>query len=204
MSNVIKAAAIRYTNEKREIDSNARAEEFVRLCVEKRAMVQEQEEIPRGDEADFQPGIAGLFAERVEAEEEFAAEAEEERLMNEEREEQLRLQAEQILEDARSEAERILAEAESKAEEIRKQAYAQAEQKGYTNGVNKAEAELKCRMQQLEEEAQLNQMAYEKQVEELEPAFVEIVIGLIKKLTYFFCSSDTDFPLSVLVVEEEP
>ncbi len=186
MSNVIKAAAVRYTNEKREIDYNVRAEEFVRMFVEKRALVQEQpEEVAAENEDGFQPGLAGLFAERAEAEQEIAAAGEAERTIQqaEEQAEQLRQEAEQMLADARAEAEQLLADAQKKAEKIQNQAYAQAEQKGYTDGKNKAEAELLNRKQQLEEKAQLNQMAYEKQVEELEPAFVEMVISLLKKLT---------------------
>ena len=182
MSNVIKAAAIRYTQEKRTIDMNARADEFVRLFAEKHAKVLE----PEAEAApDFQPGIAGLFAERIEEDELAATIAEPEVLQPslEEQEELLRLQTEQILEDARKEVEQMLADANREAEEIRKQAYEKAEQKGYEAGRQKAEKDLENLKRQLEEEAQLNRMTYEKQVEELEPAFVEMVIALVKKLT---------------------
>ncbi|MDE7327573.1 MAG: hypothetical protein K2N63_15075, partial [Lachnospiraceae bacterium] len=59
LSNVIKAAAITYTKEKRTIDSNLREVGFTRLAVEKHASVKEGT-TPSLD--GFEPGIGRFFA----------------------------------------------------------------------------------------------------------------------------------------------
>ena len=65
MSNVIKAAAVTYTQEIRTIDSNLREGGFTRLAVEKRAQVKGEREKDR----EFKPGILGLFAQQDKEEE---------------------------------------------------------------------------------------------------------------------------------------
>ena len=96
MSNIIKASAITYTQEKRKIDFNSKAEEFAKLFVEKHANV--VEEVAEGE---FVPGIAGIFTEQTEP----LAEPE------------IEPQAEEILAEAKEQAEQILADTYNQAKE---------------------------------------------------------------------------------------
>lgn len=175
MSNVIKAAAVTYTQEIRTIDSNLREGGFTRLAVEKRANVSGGE-VTEG----FKPGIPGIFSDqgRVEPEdvpEDLAAEfaAEKARL------EQLKKEAEDVLSDAREEVKKLLAGAKVDAEEIRKQAYAD----GLRQGEQKAKEKYDSMKVRLEAEVKRQKEDYERQVSELEPAFAEILIKLLEKLT---------------------
>ena len=175
LSNVIKAAAVTYTQEIRTIDSNLREGGFTRLAVEKRANVS-------GGEATegFKPGIPGIFSDQggVEPEdvpEDLAAEfaAEKARL------EQLKKEAEDVLSDAREEVKKLLAGAKVDAEEIRKQAYAD----GLRQGEQKAKEKYDSMKVGLEAEVKRQKEDYERQVSELEPTFAEILIKLLEKLT---------------------
>lgn len=186
MSNVIKAAAITYTQEKRTIDSNGRAEQFTRLFVEKRAQVNEEENGGEDRTGEFEPGIPGLLADR-DSEENAPLTNEEagaaKRAAEEEAVRQMKEQAEAVLEEARAEVSRMLAEAEAQAESIREKAYADAEAEGYREGERKAKAKYEAMRKQLESETQAAKETYEKQTRELEPAFADIVIRLLRKLT---------------------
>ena len=175
MSNVIKAAAVTYTQEIRTIDSNLREGGFTRLAVEKRANVSGGE-VTEG----IKPGIPGIFSDQggVEPEdvpEDLAAEfaAEKARL------EQLKKEAEDVLSDAREEVKKLLAGAKVDAEEIRKQAYAD----GLRQGEQKAKEKYDSMKVRLEAEVKRQKEDYERQVSELEPAFAEILIKLLEKLT---------------------
>ncbi len=175
MSNVIKAAAVTYTQEIRTIDSNLREGGFTRLAVEKRANVSGGE-VTEG----FKPGIPGIFSDQggVEPEdvpEDLAAEfaAEKARL------EQLKKEAEDVLSDAREKEKKLLAGAKVDAEEIRKQAYAD----GLRQGEQKAKEKYDSMKVRLEAEVKRQKEDYERQVSELEPAFAEILIKLLEKLT---------------------
>ena len=175
LSNVIKAAAVTYTQEIRTIDSNLREGGFTRLAVEKRANVSGGE-VTEG----FKPGIPGIFSDQggVEPEdvpEDLAAEfaAEKARL------EQLKKEAEDVLSDAREEVKKLLAGAKVDAEEIRKQAYAD----GLRQGEQKAKEKYDSMKVRLEAEVKRQKEDYERQVSELEPTFAEILIKLLEKLT---------------------
>ncbi len=183
MSNVIKAAAITYTTEKKKIDFNSRAEEFTRLFVEKHASVSadfgenpEAEDGAGASAPEFMPGIPGIFPADA-AQESVSGQAEQEV------QEQLREQAEQLLAEAQEEARVMLEKAEEDAEEIKASAYNEAQQQGYADGKKQAEKELQAEKKRLAEQEKANRIAYEKQVEELEPAFVEMVIRLVERLT---------------------
>ncbi len=128
----------------------------------------------------FKPGIPGIFSDQggVEPEdvpEDLAAEfaAEKARL------EQLKKEAEDVLSDAREEVKKLLAGAKVDAEEIRKQAYAD----GLRQGEQKAKEKYDSMKVRLEAEVKRQKEDYERQVSELEPAFAEILIKLLEKLT---------------------
>ena len=115
MSNVIKAAAITYTQEIRTIDSNEREGGFTRLLVEKRAQV--KEDAAGGDAVDFEPGIRGLFTDR-DAESGDAGAQEDTPSMDEEAVRQLEEQARAMIDEAREEVSRMLTEAQILLSEI--------------------------------------------------------------------------------------
>lgn len=184
LSNIIKAAAITYTEEKRMIDSNPKAEEFTRLFVQKHAQAEPQPEETGTEtvpEDGFTPGLAGIFVDRSELpEQQVAAEPE---IDVEEATRKIQEQAEEILAQAREEVKSMLAQAEIDAEAIRKNAFAKGQDQGYKEGNQKATAELENAKKRLAAEQEKFREEYEKQVEQLEPAFVEVVIGLVRKLT---------------------
>lgn len=184
LSNIIKAAAITYTEEKRMIDSNPKAEEFTRLFVQKHAQAEpqpEETETETAPEDGFTPGLAGIFVDRSELpEQQVAAEPE---IDVEEATRKIQEQAEEILAQAREEVKSMLAQAEIDAEAIRKNAFAKGQDQGYKEGNQKATAELENAKKRLAAEQEKFRDEYEKQVEQLEPAFVEVVIGLVRKLT---------------------
>ena len=183
LSNIIKAAAVTYTDEVRKIDSNEKAEEFSRLFVTKHAEVAEPAQEPEGVQPEeFTPGISGLFSDRDEGKPGREASDEDEPSL-EEREELFRADTERILDEAREKIKKMLADAEAEAEQIKTNAYNTAQNQGYNEGRSKAEAELMNAKRELERQRQEYQAAYEQQVQELEPAFIEMVIRLTKKLT---------------------
>ncbi|MDE7209940.1 MAG: hypothetical protein K2O03_00680 [Lachnospiraceae bacterium] len=174
-NNVIKAAAVTYTQEVRTIDSNEREGGFTRLAVDKLAQV--KEDAGTGDLKDFEPGIKALFADRngegVPGAEAFVAALDEDAIKA------LEEQAKGIIAEAREEVLRILNDAKAQAENIRKKAYEDGLRQGEKAGRDKYDALSK----RLEGEVKAAKEAYEKQEKELEPLFADILIGLLKKLT---------------------
>ncbi len=170
-SNVIKAAAVTYTQEIRTIDSNLREGGFTRLNVEKRAQIKEEEKQP----ADFEPGIPGLFVDRgTDTDMDTAKEeADQEALQR------IAEQSEKILADARAEAERMLSDAEADADRIRRQAY----EDGLLQGEKAEKEKYDALKKKLEAETKAARISYEKQAKELEPVFGNILIRLLEKLT---------------------
>lgn len=183
LSNVIKAAAVTYTQEIRTIDSNLREGGFTRLAVEKRAQVKKEGE---GGDGEFKPGILGLFApqDKEDKEDEAALEI----AKKKEEAEQKMQEAQDMLLQAQKEAENILSAAQADAENIRKQAY----DDGLRQGEKKAREKYDAMKVRLEQEVKAAKESYEKQAQELEPAFVEILIQLMGKLTGVLLDEKSD------------
>ena len=183
LSNVIKAAAVTYTQEIRTIDSNLREGGFTRLAVEKRAQVKGEREKDR----EFKPGILGLFAQQDKEEEAPDEDALEIARKKEEAEQKIK-EAEDMLCAAREEVENMLFKAQTDADGIRKQAY----DDGLRQGEKKAREKYDTMKSRLEREVKEAKDAYERQVRELEPAFVEILIHLMGKLTGVLLEETSD------------
>ncbi len=183
LSNVIKAAAVTYTQEIRTIDSNLREGGFTRLAVEKRAQVKRDGE----EDGEFKPGILGLFAQQDKEEKAEDEEALEIARKKEEAEQKIK-EAQDMLLQAREEAENILSAAQTDADGIRKQAY----DDGLRQGEKKAQEKYDTMKVRLEREVKEAKEAYERQVRELEPAFVEILIHLMGKLTGVLLEEKSD------------
>lgn len=205
MSNVIKAYNIRYTEEKKKLDTNARAEEFQRLYIEglpKMIEVEEpldyevEEHYFQEEASDNQEEKENNHGERMEVRGKGISEESKEEL--DRLVEEARQNANALMQNAQNEAERILSEAREKIKKEKEATLAEAKDRGYKEGKQTAENELEQLKKKLEQQIRDNQLAYEKQVEELEPAFVEIVASLIKKLTGVILEDRRDLVLHVI------
>lgn len=197
MSNLIKGYSVSYDEPTKKIDLNEKAENFRRLYVEKleRQTAGADTEDYISDDDGFTEGITGERIILKGSEEETLSEQEKRILANQREIEKLQKK----LEELRVEAGRILDEAEEQAEEIVTKAKEEAEtqyesllstymQQGYDEGRQNAERECDELKAALTRQIQENEEKYEKQVSELEPAFVEVLIKYIEKLTGIYTS----------------
>ncbi len=95
--------------------------------------------------------------------------------------------ADEIIGIANAKAETIIAEAMEKGtaegEAARSAIISIASNQGYEDGMKRANAEKEAALASLEEEKKALRENYEKQVSELEPAFVEILKEYVRKIT---------------------
>lgn len=127
----------------------------------------------------FEDGISMIHMDDV-------REEERERLSLE-MEEQIRLEQEQILAEARAQADIILQEANDQVEALRSNAMEEGRQLGMQEGRIEAEKELTQMRAQLQDEYEARYSELEMQEKNLEPAFADLVIKLVKKLTGVVC-----------------
>ena len=207
MSNLIKAYSVSYDEPTKKLDLNEKAENFRRLYVE-RLEKQSSGEIQDGEYAEDDGFVEGIVGDRViikGSEEETLSEQEKKILANQREIEKLQKK----LEDLRVEAGKILDDAEEQAEEIINNAKAEAEtqyesliqsymEQGYEEGRQTATKECDELKASLERQIRENEENYEKQVSELEPAFVEVLIRYIEKLTGIYTSDHTEVIMHVI------
>ena len=208
MSNLIKAYSVSYDEPTKKLDLNEKAENFRRLYVE-RLEKQSSSETQDGEHADDDDGfVEGIVGDRViikGSEEETLSEQEKKILANQREIEKLQKK----LEDLRVEAGKILDDAEEQAEEIINNAKAEAEtqyesliqsymEQGYEEGRQTATKECDELKASLERQIRENEENYEKQVSELEPAFVEVLIRYIEKITGIYTSDHTEVIMHVI------
>lgn len=217
MSNLIKASFIKYDEQFKTLDNNPRADayeqEFVDKYIADNIALKQISFDEVSNQLEEDPSIAdnfrpGLLGERIslselssEHEPEVDAEADDKRRELEEladQTEQLRAEADNILEEARAEAERILEEARERAEAERQDIIAQAHEDGYNAGMEEARAANEELRAELESRIAENQAEYEKQVEELEPAFTELIIKYVNKLTGVYAEDKREIILYLL------
>lgn len=87
-------------------------------------------------------------------------------------------EAESLLVRAKQEADDIVSDARAKASDIRDEARSE----GYSEAIARAQEDIDARMAEVDQFKAECEAAYEKQVSELEPAFVEMAIELSEKL----------------------
>lgn len=97
--------------------------------------------------------------------------------------EQMKADAQTILVQAKQEADDILTDARAKASDIRDEARSE----GYSEAISRAQEEIDARMAELDQLRAQLEADYEKQVKDLEPAFVEMAIELAGKLIGIHC-----------------
>lgn len=213
MSNVIKARTINYNTDIRNIDMNARADEIAekyandyytsnianhqQISFDEVSRKLEEEKVITPEDVEFKPGLFGEEISGVLDEETYENEAASlEARLSEKRAEladvensikQAHEELEQILADARSEAENILSEAReqaaAEAEELKEQAKTDGYSEGTEQARSEAEEQIAAARAEAEAEKEKYRAEYEKQVEEMEPAFVELVVKYVEKLT---------------------
>lgn len=109
-------------------------------------------------------------------------------------------EAKEILEQARAEAETIRAEAQAEANQIRLETQKQAEiekqialdqakQQGYDEGMARAQAHEKAMEQEYLEKARSLEGEYQRQIDVLEPAFVDTITGIYEHVFHVELSS---------------
>ena len=109
-------------------------------------------------------------------------------------------EAREILENARAEADAVIARAQEEAEHILEQARVQAEaeksqvlgdarQQGYNEGLVKAQAHEGAMEQEYLEKTRSLEEAYEKQLDTLEPRFVDTITGIYEHIFQIELSS---------------
>lgn len=91
-------------------------------------------------------------------------------------------EAQTILADAKEQADKLLKEAAAKAEAEREQVFARAREEGYADGQKQAEAANEQVRRQLADEKRQLEEAYEKQLEELEPQFIDTITGIYEHI----------------------
>jgi flagellar assembly protein FliH len=214
LSNLIKAYSVKYEENTKTIDSNEKAEAFEKEFVDKYiadniALKQiDFGEVAKGledharEEGDgFIPGIAGevlveddtdpreagIGSRIEELNEELSAKLDEVK-EQEDRLKALKAEADQILSEAQERADSIVALAKKQAQDDSSLIREAARTEGYDDGMQAAQAEIDARSRELDERSAELESQYKKQVSELEPAFVEIVISLVEKLTGIYAS----------------
>lgn len=205
MSNLIKAYSIRYDESVKKIDMNKKSEELAQKFVddyisENIAIKQidfgevsrklQDEHVLTGGDVDFTPGINATVLEKPSRTEEELAELEakvcDKRAQlddAQERLEQVRQEADKILLEAKEQVESMLEDARMQAEEEKQAIYENARQEGYNDGINEAASQVEQLKDSVAKEREQLNIQYEQQVDELEPAFTELLCKYVKKLT---------------------
>ena len=106
--------------------------------------------------------------------------------------------AEQIISDADAQAQTIIEDAERQAQDNIAQAMEEARNEGLEQGRELAREENEQAKAELEQLKESYKADYEKQVDDMEPAFVEILIKYIKKLTGIYAEDKRDIILHLI------
>ena len=197
MSNLIKSVYFNVDPTKvREIDSDENVEQYIPHIhelgqvketkpFEFQSLEVDMTEEPVG-EAAFEDGLSVISMDDVIGEEREKLSAQ----MQEEREE--------FLAEARREAEAITRQAEEQSEAIREMARSEGKTLGIEEGRAEASAELEQMRQGLQQEYEAKMSELEEQVKNLEPAFADIIVSLVKKLTGVVCEDKKDVILYLI------
>ena len=202
MSNVIKAYNIRYSDEKKEIDMNQRAEEFQRLYIESLPKFKEIEEVSEQEvqESYFLTDDSGMVFPQTE--EEIAQFCDNAKRKLQTELQQLREAAEEecrlLRMEAEEECKRLITDSTSKTENERKSVLSEAQKRGYEEGRQRAEQEAEQLRQELQEKIRAQEAEYEQKIRMLEPDIVELVSELIHNLTGVLIEERKDIILHMI------
>lgn len=194
MSNLIKSVYFNFdTNDARSIASDERIEEFIPDIFEEKKEEPSFEQLdvaslPGGSEDDqsFENGIPVISMDDVVSQER-------EKLQSELQEEQ-----EAILAKAKDEAKELVEQAQENAEAIRQKAYDEGHREGLEQGRMEAHEELQKKSEELTQEIEQRRAEVEEQEKKLEPAFAELVVSLVRKITGISCENKKDVILYLI------
>lgn len=196
MSNLIKSVYFNVDPSKvRSINSDDKVEEFIPNIFEQPKAVSEFSFDDLGsaeaneaevESASFEDGISVIHMDDV---------------VNQEREkleQQLLEEQEEILEEAKKKADEMIADAQSQAESVKVSAYNDGLQQGLEEGRIQAAQELDKMKQELQQEYEQRFHELEEQEKNLEPAFADLVVSLVRKLTGVVCEDKKDVILYLI------
>lgn len=194
MSNLIKSVYFNVDSSKAcVIDSDKRVEEFIPEIYDTPAepesfsFPQIAESVDSVEESDsFEDGLSVISMADVVSEER-------EKLIKQLLEEQ-----EESLHAAKIEADGVLEQARQEADSIRDAARKEGFQEGKAEGRAEAEQELMQMKQELQAEYDARYQELMEQEEKLEPAFAELVVSLVRKLTGIVCEDKKDVILYLI------
>ncbi len=202
MSNVIKSYNIRYTDEKKEIDMNQRAEEFQRLYIENLPKFKEIETVdePEIQESYFLTDDSGMVFPQTE--EEIAQFCENEKRKLQTELQQLREAAEEecrlLRMEAEEECKKIIADSARKTEEERSKILIEAQTAGYEEGRVRAMQEVDGLREELARKIREQEEDYEQKLDRLEPDIVELIMGIVHNLTGVLLDERRDIILHII------
>ena len=174
-----------------------------------------EEHVITPEDVDFTPGIVAEQAYLEDEDEDPAVAASREeagimeieaRLREKTREiqeaeahlEEIHKKEQQIIDDANAQASLIIENAQAEAQERINEALEQARAEGLEQGRIEAEKENEAARAELEAVKNQYREEYEKQVDELEPAFVEVLIKYVRKLTGIYADDKKDIILHLI------
>lgn len=187
LSNVIKAYNIRYTDEKKPIDMNKRAEEFQRLYLENlpkfkeidantEQELQESYFLTEGEDDGSSLTSEGFSEFSESAKSKLQTELKQLREAAEEECRLLRMQAEE-------ECQSLVMSSAERTEEERVQILNDAKSSGYEAGRQQAMKEAEVLRDELLQKQNALEAEYQRRIESMEPDIAEIIIGAVKNLT---------------------
>ncbi len=202
LSNVIKSYNIRYTENKKEIDMNQRAEEFQRLYIESLPKFKEIEEVPEPEvqETYFLTDDSGMVFPQTEEEIAQFCENAKKKLqselqkLREAAEEECRL----LRVEAEEECKKMVSESAKSTEAEKQRILSEAQSAGYEEGRQRAEQETEALRQELAQTIKQHEIDYANKVEALEPDIVELLIGMVHNLTGVLLDERRDIILHII------
>lgn len=217
MSNLIKASMIRYDENLKTIDQNAKADSFRQIYVNQvqgggftglrpqTVTINNNDSATTGTGEEFEPGIFGEHVIVRGSDEDTLTEQQQKILDNqieiaalEEKLEDLKNEAASILDKAEEDASEIMERAQTEAEDSKAEIIEQFKNDGYKAGMDKAAAEINKLKAELSNKIKETEENYDKQVREIEPAFVEILMKYVEKLTGIYAEEDREVILHLI------
>lgn len=191
-SNMIKAYSISYDTKKiKNLDIEERENALVEKAL-KLAPLRDFSAAPK-PEGEFVPGLIAEDLGDIEIQEEPVAEVSEqdlEALKNSLREEIMaemmpiiNRKEEDIVNKARAQADGLIDAARKEAELAKEGILQMASAQGYEDGMKRAKAEEERALAELEATKKQLEQEYESKIAQLEPAFADILVELVKKVT---------------------
>lgn len=190
LSNVIKGHSIRYSEEKRKLDFNEKAEESLNRFLKEHPRLTLAGARSDMSESGFVPGINAVrldaLSEDYNQSDEQLDMANEYKATNEaliKMKQEAELEVLDMLNSAKEEADSIINDAKALAQKEKKAVLKKAEEDGYKEGMKKSEKAINTMKEEIIVEKNMLNEEHELRLKNLEPQVVSLIITLIHKLT---------------------